>query len=636
MDQRRTRSRSWRAAQLALALVGVAATLVSPGATRPASAAVPVGASRYTTVAPTRLADTRSSFGAVPAGRVPAGGTITVQVTGRPEVAIPAGASGVVLGIVAVRAGVGSYVTVWPSDQPQPDASNLNVARPGATVADMVTTRLAADGRVSLFSSLASDLVVDVYGYYTTVGGATARGRTIAISPTRAYDSRATGGAMGAGQTRMIALPGVVPTGAAAAVLNLTVTESAAAGFWTAFPIDAPVGPGGVPFTSNLNVSGKGQTIAVQAIVPIGPERAVKVFSQTGGHVIVDVFGYVTGPTAASSTDGLFVPLPAPLRFADTRNPFNNPIAPGAGPMRPGWTAEIPVLNRAGIPAAVSMIASTTTYVQATWPGYLSVAAAGTPLPATSAVNADTKGQVVANHTMIPVGQRGVAVFSFSGGHLLVDVAGWYTGTPAASTLPTPVNPSDRTACPTIAHIGDSTSVALLNLPKPSDRLDAQYARVGVTSARIEAERSRSIVEIVPGGTNGYDVAQAVRAAGFQGCWVIALGTNDTANVSLGSNRVSRLDRIDRMMSVIGTEPVAWVNVKTLVIDGAYADANMVLWNQALAQAQLKYPNMRIVDLRAQLLPEGFAADGIHSNTIGSQVRARVITDGLAGAFPAS
>ena len=76
---------------------------------------------------------------------------------------------------------------------------------------------------------------------------------------------------------------------------------------------------------------------------------------------------------------------------------------------------------------------------------------------------------------------------------------------------------------------------------------------------------------------------------------MLALGTTDTANVAVGST-VSRAARIDRMMSVIGNEPVLWVNVKTLVTTGAWSNPNMLLWDQALVAARAKYPNITIYD----------------------------------------
>ena len=45
---------------------------------------------------------------------------------------------------------------------------------------------------------------------------------------------------------------------------------------------------------------------------------------------------------------------------------------------------------------------------------------------------------------------------------------------------------------------------------------------------------------------------------------MLALGTNDTADVYVGSP-VSLATRIKEMMSLIGNQPVMWVNVKSLL-----------------------------------------------------------------------
>ena len=44
---------------------------------------------------------------------------------------------------------------------------------------------------------------------------------------------------------------------------------------------------------------------------------------------------------------------------------------------------------------------------------------------------------------------------------------------------------------------------------------------------------------------------------------MVALGTNDAANVAVGSG-YGYSERIDRMMEIIGDDPVLWVDVKTL------------------------------------------------------------------------
>ena len=124
-------------------------------------------------------------------------------------------------------------------------------------------------------------------------------------------------------------------------------------------------------------------------------------------------------------------------------------------------------------------------------------------------------------------------------------------------------------------------------------------------------------------------------AAGYRGCWVLALGTNDTADVYVGST-VSQAARIQRMMSVIGNQPVMWVNVRSLLTSGPYAESQMQLWNSALLQACARYPDMRVYNWAADAQSSWFIADGIHYTSAGYAARAHLIAQALAGAFPAS
>src|SRR5215217_3934580 len=108
-------------------------------------------------------------------------------------------------------------------------------------------------------------------------------------------------------------------------------------------------------------------------------------------------------------------------------------------------------------------------------------------------------------------------------------------------------------SCTSVAYIGDSTSEGMVlpnYLPDPGDRLEAQYARVGATKQYFEISGARSIVETLSENqASGYAIAHDLKANGFQGCWVIALGSNDTANVYVGSV-VGLEARIRRMMRV--------------------------------------------------------------------------------------
>jgi len=209
------------------------------------------------------------------------------------------------------------------------------------------------------------------------------------------------------------------------------------------------------------------------------------------------------------------------------------------------------------------------------------------------------------------------------------------TGLTGLDRRPVPSG-AGRTSCRSVVHIGDSTSDGLDSpdyLPDPSQRITAQYADVGVSRTIMEVSGGRSIVETLLGQPNAYTVAQRLVAGGYRGCWVLALGTNDTADVAVGSN-VGLATRIRRMMSVIGNEPVLWVNVKSLLSSGPYSEHNMQQWDSALLQACARYPNMRVFDWAHFARPDWFISDGIHYTSPGYVARSRMIAQALAVAFP--
>ncbi len=214
--------------------------------------------------------------------------------------------------------------------------------------------------------------------------------------------------------------------------------------------------------------------------------------------------------------------------------------------------------------------------------------------------------------------------------------AGTAGSTPAGAAATAPAAPL-RTSCSEVAHLGDSTSEGLVSpdyLPNPKQRIQARYEDVGVRSVWMNIAGGRSIVEVLPGTVNGYDAALSMTREGFRGCWVLALGTDDTADVAAGSE-TPLSTRIARMMSAAHGQPVMWVNVKSLLSSGPYAEANMQRWNAALVAACAKYPNMRIYNWAAAVRSSWFISDGIHYTSAGYAARAELIADALARAFPA-
>lgn len=195
-----------------------------------------------------------------------------------------------------------------------------------------------------------------------------------------------------------------------------------------------------------------------------------------------------------------------------------------------------------------------------------------------------------------------------------------------------------RSSCRAVIHIGDSTSEGLTSpeyLPDPKQRIEAQYAKVGATVQHYEISGARSIVERYENQPNAYEAAQKWKRRGYHGCWVLALGTNDAADVAVGSN-VGMPERVQEMMKLIGDEPVMWVNVKSLLSTGPYAEQYMRRWDETLLHACRRYPNMHIFNWAALVKNEWFISDGIHFNTPGYAARARLIAQALAHAFPAA
>jgi hypothetical protein len=115
---------------------------------------------------PVRILDTRNGTGTVGGSTAPIGpgGAIDLQVTGAGGV--PTDATAVVMNVTYTQATAASFLTVWPSGQPRPTVSNLDTV-PGGTQPNLVTVKLGAGGKVSIFNFAGTTHVLaDVAGYY--------------------------------------------------------------------------------------------------------------------------------------------------------------------------------------------------------------------------------------------------------------------------------------------------------------------------------------------------------------------------------------------------------------------------------------------------------------------------------------
>jgi hypothetical protein len=242
---------------------------------------------------------------------------------------------------------------------------------------------------------------------------------------------------------------------------------------------------------------------------------------------------------------------------------------------------------------------------------------------------------------LLGVGLATVALLAACGAKGRADAAGAAGDTTGATevevTTPTTPPGPPMTSCKTVVHLGDSTSIGLFStayLPKPADRIDAQYARVGVATTQNEVSGARSVVEHLKDQTNAEDRALQLKAGGYEGCWVLALGTTDAADIAAGSKHFED-ERIDRMMKAVDGDPVLWVNVKTIETKGNWANPNMVKFDQVLDGARARYPNLHVYDWAAVAQDNWFTTDKIHYTSAGYAQRARLIADALAAEIPA-
>ncbi len=89
--------------------------------------------------------------------------------------------------------------------------------------------------------------------------------------------------------------------------------------------------------TSNVNYT-PDETAATHAIVPVGADGTISVFTSNSAHIVVDVMGYITDGSVPASNVGLFVPV-TPDRYYDSRSAPNS-IHAGGRPSRFNWPAR--------------------------------------------------------------------------------------------------------------------------------------------------------------------------------------------------------------------------------------------------------------------------------------------------------
>lgn len=358
--------------------------------------------------APRRVLDTRIGL-PEGAGKIAAGGVLTLPLAGRPGV--PTDAVAVAVNMTVTEPLRDGFLTVFPCGQPRPVASNVNYEA-GQTIPNLVIASLGTDGALCIFSSQTTHVVADVTASY---GPST--GLHPLPAPIRVIDTRIALGWPGA--EKIGGTPTKVPllrrseipnsTWVGEVIVNVTITEPDAAGYLTAYQCGTPV-----PATSNLNFVA-GQTISNLVAVRLSPfvaifgRHGVCFASNVPTHLVVDL-------EATVDIGAVHVALPQSTRLLDTR------VDNGAAKIDGGTPFELQIAGRANVQPDATAVGLNITVTEPDSAGYLTVYPCGQPTPLASNLNF-VAGQTIPNYVITALGANGaICIFSNVSTHVIADV----------------------------------------------------------------------------------------------------------------------------------------------------------------------------------------------------------------------
>ncbi|MFM2072261.1 MAG: hypothetical protein RLZZ623_2524 [Actinomycetota bacterium] len=412
-----------RLASIATICGTIVATIAASGGS--VSAAVAVRGT-FTPVDPVRILDTRDGTGVADQHRGPlgAGQVIELDVTGVGNVP-ETGVGAVVLNVTVTEAANRGFVTVYPCGNARPLASNVNFIA-GVNAANQVTAKVGSDGRVCFFTSVQTQLVADVSGWYANDFAAVPGFFYHPLTPSRIVDTRDGTGLgeraiapLAAGEVLAITVPGSggVPTDdlVRAVTMNVTVADATSPGYITVFPCDLPR-----PGVSNLNFDPANPTVANLATVRPSTTGQVCFFASVSTNLIVDVQGYFS-----ARPDVTFTAV-TPVRVLDTRDGTG---IVGARPARAarGSVIELQVAGVNGVPADAAAVLLNVTITEAAGPGYVTAWPCGHPRPLASFLNF-VSGVDRANLTPVRIGTGGkVCLYVHEGTQVVADLNGYYS-----------------------------------------------------------------------------------------------------------------------------------------------------------------------------------------------------------------
>ncbi len=417
-------ARSRRRFSLAVVLVSalVAGLVTAAGPASPAMAQTAPATGVYVPLAPARIYNTQ----------VAAQTSKDVQVTGLggiPTTDVLA----VVVDLTVYNNNSGAWGILWQAGTTRPyPASSINYV-PGRVVTNSVTTKVgtsgSAAGKVSFYTWEATDMLIDVVGYYRTApaGG----GGYVPLTQTRILDTAGAKIPANSSIDRKLRGTAGIPdsTAVTAVVFNATVYGAAGPGPLTVWPRGVAR-----PDTSVMNYSpATARTEMVTAT--LSADGWISVWTWASTDLIIDIAGYYT--TGSNST---FVPL-TPKRIVDTRyngTRYNNNPNWGIGPitqyLTPNTATALKVTGTGGVPETgvstviLNVVADAATTSTSSQIGFLTIWASGDAQPGILTMSY-YGAESASNLVMAKVGADGkINVYNYyASTELIVDVVGYFT-----------------------------------------------------------------------------------------------------------------------------------------------------------------------------------------------------------------
>jgi subtilase family serine protease len=364
---------------------------------------------QFVPVTPCRVVDTRSGSGPFAGPELAAGASREFDIP-QSGCSIPSSAVAYSLNVTVIpNAGLG-FLTLWASGQTQPLVSTLN--SDGRVKANAAITPAGANGGVSVYVSDATQMILDIDGYFVPKGTASALA-FYPVTPCRLVDTRNGTGPLGGpflagGSSRAFPLKSGncgLPASAQAYSLNVTAVPKSTLNYLTLWATGQPQ-----PLASTLNAT-TGAVAANAAIVPAAANGDISVFVSDSSDVVLDVDGYFAAP----GSGGLALYTVPACRVLDTRSSsglFNGDLQVAAGPSAcaPPSTAEAYVLNATVVPSGGL--------------GYLTLWPAGQTQPTVSTLNA-VDGAITSNMAIVPTYNGNIESFSSSSTQLILDISGY-------------------------------------------------------------------------------------------------------------------------------------------------------------------------------------------------------------------